>query len=138
MKAIAINELWTMSSTPVTRDTLLGKLTAFELEELGDQSATKIEIAFRASTTGKQKIDWKEMYAKDMEDIEREERELEEMETLIARRIPKGPTRNKYEGKVPFKCFSCNKIGHFSSRCPERAARNHEIFVKSYKPNLEY
>lgn len=61
-----------------------------------------------------------------MEDIERENKEIEELEALIARRIPKGLVGSKYEGKVPFKCFSCNKIGHFASRCPKRAARNHE------------
>lgn len=138
MKAIAINELWTMSSTPVTRDTLLGKLTTFKLEELGDQSVAKTETIFRASAFGKQKIDWKEMYYKDMEEIEKEERELEELEALIARRIPKGPIGSKYEGKVPFKCFSCNEIGHFASRCPERATRNHERFVRNYMPNFEY
>ncbi|GLJ14945.1 hypothetical protein SUGI_0243910 [Cryptomeria japonica] len=53
MKATTINELQTMSNTPVTRDTLLRKLTTFELEELGDRSATKTETAFRAPTSGK-------------------------------------------------------------------------------------
>lgn len=53
MKATTINELRTMSNAPVTRDTLLGKLTTFELKELGDQSATKTETSFRASTSSK-------------------------------------------------------------------------------------
>lgn len=73
-----------------------------------------------------------------MEDIEREDKELEDLEALIAKRIPKGPVGSEYEGKAPFKCFSCNKIGHFASRCPERAARNQERFMRNYKPNPEY
>ena len=25
---------------------------------------------------------------------------------------------NKFKGKLPFKCFNCGKIGHFSFKCP--------------------
>lgn len=53
MKVVVINELQTMSSSPFTRDTLLGKLTAFELEELGVWSATKTETAFKAFASSK-------------------------------------------------------------------------------------
>lgn len=36
MRAIAIEELQTISPTPITRETLLGKLNVFELSKLGD------------------------------------------------------------------------------------------------------
>lgn len=40
---------------------------------------------------------------------------------MIARRLPKGV--GKYEGKLPLKCFSFNKIGHCASRCLERFSK---------------
>lgn len=42
-----------------------------------------------------------------MKEMESEERELEGLEALISRRLPKGV--GKYEGKLPLKIFSCNK-----------------------------
>lgn len=45
---------------------------------------------------------------------------------LITRREKRG--EGKFEGKLPLKCFSCNKIGHFVSRCPTR--------VLKYKPKF--
>lgn len=66
-------------------------------------------------------------YEKEMRELGEEERELEEIEALIAKRLPKGV--GKYEGKLPLKCFSCNKMGHFSSRCPKRVPKS-----KPYKP----
>lgn len=60
--------------------------------------------------------------------MEEQKGELDELETLIAWRLPK--EAGKYDGKLPLKCLSCNKIGHFSSRCPERMSRydRHEKF----------
>jgi hypothetical protein len=59
--------------------------------------------------------------------IEKEERGLEELEAIFVKRLPKG--KGKYEVKSSFKCFSCNKIGYFSSKC-------REIFSK-YKPKYD-
>lgn len=55
MKATTINELRTMENSLVNRDTLVGKLFAFELEEFGAPGIVKTESAFKAtsSTTGK-------------------------------------------------------------------------------------
>lgn len=55
--------------------------------------------------------------------MKREDDEFEQLEALFARRVPKGPIGSNYEGKTPFKCFACNKIGHFASRCLERNSR---------------
>lgn len=120
-KVVAIDGI--QSVTTITRDMLVGKLVAFELSEFGE-SHGKTEIAFKASVSGKQKYDLGESslrvsrYEREMREMEEQERELDELEALIARTLPKGV--NKYDGKLPLKYFSCNKIGHFASRCPER------------------
>lgn len=35
--------------------------------------------------------------------------------------MPKGD--GKYDGNLSLKCFSCNKIGYFASRCTKRMAK---------------
>lgn len=56
-----------------------------------------------------------------MREIEEEERKLDELEALIVKRVTRG--EGKCKGKLPLKCFSCNKIGHFVSRCLERVPK---------------
>lgn len=123
-KATAIEEIETV--TDVTRDMFIGKLVAFELREFGE-APPKFESAVKSTISKKQKYDprqsstWVSRYEKEMREIEEEEREIKELEALIFIRLPKGV--DKYEGKLPLKCFSCNKIGYFSSRCPKRVSK---------------
>jgi hypothetical protein len=46
------------------------------------------------------------------------ESDIDEIEANFVRRLMKGS--GKYKGKLPFKCFKCGKIGHFSSKCPHK------------------
>lgn len=136
MKFIAINELRTMPNTFVTRDTLIGKLPAFESEEFCPVATIKIDLAFKASTSfAFDKSNWKAFYARELEESIREN---EELEALFARKMPKGSVGSKYEGKTPFKCFHYNKIGHMASRCLDRHARLKEEARRTYKPNPKY
>ncbi|GLJ36020.1 hypothetical protein SUGI_0722600 [Cryptomeria japonica] len=57
MKVTAINELRTMPNTSVTRDTLIGKLSAFEIEEFGPVATIKTDLAFKASTSSAPSFD---------------------------------------------------------------------------------
>lgn len=141
MKVTTINELRTMPNTSVTRDTLIGKLSAFEIKEFGPVATIKTDLAFKASTSSASsfgKSNWKAFYARELEESRKENEEPEELETLFARKMPKGPVGSKYEGKAPFKCFNCNKIGHMASRCPDRHARLREEARRTYKPNPKY
>jgi len=111
----------------VTRDQLVGKLSTFEMSEFGD-SLPKSESAFKASVFRKQRFDPGESssrrltrYEKVRKVLEEDESELEELEGLLVKRLLGGS--GKYEGKLPFKCFACKKIGHFASRCPERVSK---------------
>lgn len=121
---------------------LVGKIVAFELREFGE-SHGKSETTSKASTfvSGKKKYDPNEcrisIVERERREIEEQERELDDLEALIAQRLPKGAS--KYDGKLPLKCFTCNKIGHFASRCLERMAKYdlHDKFDK-YDMNDRY
>ncbi|GLJ49493.1 hypothetical protein SUGI_1048630 [Cryptomeria japonica] len=137
---------------------LVEENVAFELSEFGE-SHGKSKTTFRESACifGKQKYDLDECriskYERERREIAEQERELDDLEALIAWRLPKGVS--KYDGKLPLKCFTCNKIGHFASRCPERMAKydrhdkfdkydrndryeKHEKYDKPYKSNQKF
>jgi hypothetical protein len=66
-------------------------------------------------------------YANEWAEIEEKEKIIDELVAMITRREIKG--KGKFEGKLPLKCFYCNKIGHFASRCPTR--------IPKYKPRFK-
>ncbi|GLJ49752.1 hypothetical protein SUGI_1056030 [Cryptomeria japonica] len=69
IKVTSINELRTMPNTSVTRDTLTGRLSAFEIEEFGLVASIKIDLAFKESTSSApsfDKSDWKAFYAREL------------------------------------------------------------------------
>ena len=97
-KVSAIEELSDLKTLPI--DQLLRILTAYEMRIGKDKSTTR-EDSF--------KVDKKN------------DSEMDVVEEKIVRRMKKGS--GKYKVKMPFKCFKCGKIGHFSSNCHHKNKR---------------
>jgi hypothetical protein len=87
-----INDLKTLSI-----DQLLENLTAYEMRISKYKSITR-EASFKADKNTDSDLDY--------------------IEEKFVRRLKKGS--GKYQGKIPFKCFNCVKIGHFSSKCAHK------------------
>ena len=87
-----LNDLKTLSF-----DQLLGTLTAYEMRIVTDKPTSR-EASFKADKN--------------------DDCEPDEIEAKFVRRLKKGS--GKYQGKLPFKFFNCDKIGHFANKCPHK------------------
>lgn len=97
----------------LTRDELHRSLTTYKMRKQDELSISK-EATFKNSK--KNSITYFES------------RDLDEKELNLARKIKRGS--GKYKGKLPFKCFSYGKVGHFAIVCPYDKSKNeHEDWV---------
>jgi hypothetical protein len=78
-------------------DQLLGTVTPYEMRLSKDKSVTR-EASFKEDKNTDSKLD--------------------DIGENFVRRLKK--ESRKYQGKMPFKCFNCCKIGLFSSKCPHK------------------
>ncbi|GLJ44422.1 hypothetical protein SUGI_0931740 [Cryptomeria japonica] len=133
IRVAAIQELRSINKTKVSLDSIIAKLTAYELNGY-DGSVQKTKLAFRASSSsaptkkGKEvSTNYESRLSKDMDD----EEILMEFEALLTKRLPKG-TR-KYRGKLPLEYFSWNKIGHIAVNCPNNYNKDKLERFRKYK-----
>lgn len=114
----AIQELKSIDKTKVTLDSIIGKLTAFELNGY-DGRAQKSESAFRAPVSNppmRKRRDVSQSHESRSSREVDDEDSLIKLEALLAKWLPRGT--GKYRGKLPLKCFACKKIGHIVANCP--------------------
>jgi hypothetical protein len=91
-------------------DQILGTLTAYEMRIVTNKH-TSIKASFK--------------------EYKNEDSEPDEIEPKFMRRLKKG--LGKYQGKLPFKCFNCGKIGHFPNKCPHKKHDRNSEGEKKFK-----
>ena len=109
-KVSAIEELNDIKSLDFYQ--LLGTLNTYEIRICKDKSNTT-EASFKSDKN--------------------EDSEPDEIEETFVRRLKKGS--GKYQGKFPFKCFNCGRIGHFWSKCPHKKKDQNSEGEEKYKSN---
>jgi hypothetical protein len=107
-KVSAIEELNDLKTLSI--DQLLGNITSYEMRISKDKPTSR-EASFKEDKN--------------------EDYEPDEIEEKFVRRLKKGS--GKYQGKLPFKCFNCGKIGHFSPKCPHKKKDQNSEGEEKYK-----
>jgi len=101
-KFFAIEEAKDMNT--FLMDELHGSLTAYEMRIAKEKPLDK-EAAFKAKQIAKEKLE------------PDSDEDLDALKAHFVRKLKKGG-RGKYQGKLPFKCFKCGRVGHFAIKCP--------------------
>ena len=122
IRVSAIQEARCDPNCIITLDSLVGRLTTFELDNFDNYvpSSKNFESAFKAKLSLKDHCKkWKATSSKTKEETKESlDNDLEVVESLLAKKYSK--SRRKYKDKIPLICFSCKEIGHITARCPNK------------------
>ena len=107
----------------MTMDQQHGILTAYEMRT-GQNKTSKGEATFKVTKKTKHQ---------NQNTQNDHNEEYDEEEANFIKKLQKGS--GKYKGKLPFKCFNCDKIGHFQSKCPysKKDFEDEDAKSKQYK-----
>lgn len=131
IRVATIQELRSIDKSKASLDSIIAKLTAYELNSF-DGSVQKTESAYRASVIPSRKGKEASTSGEPNQSREMNDEEfLMEFEALLARKFSKGT--GKYKGKLPLKCFSCNRIGHIAMNCPNSDNKDKPERSKKFK-----
>ena len=72
---------------------------------------------------------------KQIESDNSDDEDMEIIEALLAKRATK--RKEKYKWRVPLIFFSCDKVGHIATKCPNKSDRDEKKFSK-YKSKKDY
>lgn len=61
----------------------------------------------------------KDKCSKDDSDLDSNEKEMDEFEEFLSRRLSRG--QGRFKGELPLICFQCNEVGHIAARCPNKS-----------------
>ena len=104
----------------INLEAIVRRLTTFELDNYDNYvPATKnIESTFEAKLSLKEKgKKIKESQSESEDELEQSsDSDLKVVEAILARKYSRG--KGKYKGKISLIYFSCEEIGHISTRCP--------------------
>ena len=116
-KVSAIEE--TKDLAMITMEELLSTLTTYGMRINTEDRPSTIEATFKAT----KKTRNKELKVKGTPDDESDE------EANFIRKLKRGT--KKHKGKLPLKCFDCDRINHYAKRCllRKRKASTRKIFI---------